>query len=55
MKKLKEVKIRREWTRHPATRVKEDNESKDICEQCGAYRHDPMLCQGCEGEHIGGA
>lgn len=36
MKKLKDVKIRREWTRHPATRVKEDKEREDFnpCEGC---------------------
>jgi hypothetical protein len=50
MKKPKEIKIRRTWTRHPAERIKENNKAKDVCEECGAYLTDPFFCQGCEQE-----
>ena len=54
--KDKPIKIRREWVRHPATRIKEGQINKDICEQCGAYRSNPELCKKCYDDmQIGGA
>jgi hypothetical protein len=48
MKKQKEIKIRREWVRHPATRIKKDKDKKDYCQICGLYKTEPEKCFMCE-------
>jgi len=45
---MKSPKIRREWVRHPATKIKESKKNKDECEECGAYKIEPMMCANCE-------
>jgi len=56
---MKPPKIRRVWTRHPAERIKEDEERKDYCSLCGLFETDPEACLYCvrdeEDEQIGGA
>lgn len=41
-------KTRKTWEINPKSRVKEDKEVKDMCEECGLYRCDPECCIYCD-------
>ena len=54
MKKDKPIKIRRIWTRHPAEKIKENEDRKEHCELCGLYKTDPEACVYCNFDEIKG-